>query len=287
MWRLLRCRTRGKDFWVESGKPGSQKEIEIPVPFSGPGFPGFRAARFLRAFVIRCLWKRQFDPAEPELMDRPQPVSAELESDLRNIRALNRYFGSYALAAYFLRRWILLGTQSRVLDLATGSGDIPRLVIDYARKVGATVTVEAIDQQASTVEIARGLSADYPEIVFTQGDALFFGADGQYDIVLCSLALHHFGDKAAVQLLERCRQLSRRFVLVSDLRRGLLTSIGAYLLTAFVFRQAMTRTDARLSAARAFSFREFQSLAEQAGWRNFGHHRFRFGRQAIWLEDLK
>ena len=31
--------------------------------------------------------KRQFDPAEPELMDRPQPVSAELESDLHNLRA--------------------------------------------------------------------------------------------------------------------------------------------------------------------------------------------------------
>ena len=50
--------------------------------------------------------KRQFDPATPELMDRPQPVTPELESDLRNIRQLNRYFGSYALIEYFLRRWI-------------------------------------------------------------------------------------------------------------------------------------------------------------------------------------
>ena len=46
----------------------------------------------------------------------------------------------------------------------------------------------------------------------------------------------------------------------------------------------MTRTDARLSAARAFSFREFRSLAERAGWKNFGHREFRFIRQAIWLE---
>ena len=106
--------------------------------------------------------KRQFDPAEPELMDRPQPVTAELVSDLRNLRQLNRHFGSYALTTHFLRRWIQPGAQLRVLDLATGSGDIPRLVIDYARKVGATVTVEAIDQQSSTLEIARGLSADYP-----------------------------------------------------------------------------------------------------------------------------
>ena len=239
--------------------------------------------------------QRKFDPAVPELMDRPQQVTPELESDLRNIRQLNRYFGSYALIEHFLRRWIQPSAQLRVLDLATGSGDIPRLVIDYARKVGATVTVDAIDQQESTLEIARALSADYPEIAFKTGDVLLFGCsrgavsprrdDETYDIVLCSLALHHFDDDAAVQLLKRCRELSRRSVLVSDLRRGLLATVGAYLLTAFVFRDSMTRTDARLSAARAFSFREFRSLAERAGWKTFGHRKFPFARQAIWLES--
>jgi len=228
--------------------------------------------------------KRQFDPAEPELMDRPQPVTAELVSDLRNLRELNRHFGSHALIAHFLGRWIQPGAQLRVLDLATGSGDIPRLVIDHVREVGAKVTVDAVDQQSSTLEIARGLSADYPEIDFKEGDVLSFGEDGQYDIVLCSLALHHFDEATAARLLERCRRLSREFVLVSDLRRGFLASVGVYLLTALIYRDPMTRTDGRLSAARAFSFREFGSLAERASWHNFGHRKFRFARQAIWLE---
>ncbi len=228
--------------------------------------------------------KRQFDPAQPELMDRPQPVTAELANDLRNLRQLNRHFGSHALITHFLRQWIQPGAHLRVLDLATASGDIPRLVVDHAREVGADVTVDAVDQQSSTLEIARGLSADYPEIDFKEGDVLSFGEDGQYDIVLCSLALHHFDEAAAVQVLERCRRLSRRFVLVSDLQRGALATVGVYLLTALVYRDPMTRNDGRLSAARAFSFREFRSLAERAGWRNFGHRKFRFARQAIWLE---
>jgi len=228
--------------------------------------------------------KRSFNPAEPELMDRPQPVTAELVSDLRNLRQLNRHFGSYALIRHFLRRWVQPGARLRVLDLATGSGDIPRLVVEYAREIGAETTVDAIDQQSSTLEIARGLSTGYPEIDFRQGDVLSFGEEGQYDIVLCSLALHHFDETAAVRLLERCRGLSRSFVLVSDLRRGVLASVGVYLLTALIYREPMTRTDGRLSAARAFSFREFGSLAVRAGWRNFGHRRFRFARQAVWLE---
>ena len=228
--------------------------------------------------------KRSFNPAEPELMDRPQPVTPELVSNLRNIRQLNRYFGSYRLIEHFLRRWIQPAPHLRVLDLATGSGDIPRLVIDHARKVNSGVTVDAIDQQESTLKIARDLSANYPEIAFKTGDVLTFDDSAKYDIVLCSLALHHFDDDAAVQLLRRCRELCGRYVLVSDLRRGLLATVGAYLLTAFIFRDSMTRTDARLSAARAFSFREFRSLAERAGRKDFGHRKFPFARQAIWLE---
>src|SRR3979490_515151 len=105
--------------------------------------------------------KRQFDPGEPELMDRPQPVSAELESDLHNLRQLNRFFGSYALVRRFLRKWFQPRETLRVLDLATGSGDIPRLIADYTRKIGASAQIDAVDQQAATVQIARKLSADY------------------------------------------------------------------------------------------------------------------------------
>ena len=85
-------------------------------------------------------------------------------------------------------------------------------------------------------------------------------------------------------LLERVRQLSRKFVLVSDLRRGLLATAGVYFLTALIFREPMTRYDARLSAVRAFSFKELDKLARQAGWQNFGHKTFQFARQAIWLD---
>src|SRR5947207_2273030 len=153
--------------------------------------------------------KRRFDPAHLELMDRPQPVSGELERDLRNLRQLNRYFGSHAVVLRFLRRWIGPGAHLRIVDLATGSGDIPRLIVD----------------------------------------------------------------------------VSRKFVLVSDLRRGLFGTIGVYFLTALIFREEMTRYDGRLSTARAFSFTEMDELARQAAWRNFGHRKFHFARQAIWMED--
>ena len=227
--------------------------------------------------------KRSFDPAVLEMMDRPQPVSPELERDLERLRQLNRWFGSYHLVSFFIRRWITPGAQMRVVDLATGSGDIPRLLVDYARRIGAQVKVDAVDQQTATLEIARRLSANYPEISYHAANILEWDCAEGYEIALCSLVLHHFNNDDAVKLLRRCRELSKRFVLVSDLRRGLLLQAGVYMLTALIFREPMTRFDARLSAQRAFSFDEMRELAIRAGWKNFGQRKFRFARQAIWL----
>ena len=228
--------------------------------------------------------KRQFDPSFLEMMDRPQPVSAELERDLACLRQLNRWFGSYRLVLNFMCRWIKPGGGVRIVDLATGSGDIPRLIVDYARKIDAQIEIDALDRQCATLEIATKLSAGYPEISYRETDILEWNPVGAYDIVLCTLALHHFTEGDAVRLLRRCLEASRRFVLVSDLRRGFYLKAGVYLLTALIFREPMTRHDMRLSAERAFSFSEMRDLAARAGWQNFGHKKFRFGRQGIWLE---
>jgi 2-polyprenyl-3-methyl-5-hydroxy-6-metoxy-1,4-benzoquinol methylase len=228
--------------------------------------------------------KRSFNPAVLEMMDRPQAVSTELERDLERLRQLNRWFGSYRIVSHFGRRWIKPGAQMRVVDLATGSGDIPRFLADYARRIGAQVKIDAVDQQTATLEIARSLSINYPEISYHTANILEWDSAHGYDIALCSLVLHHFSDDDAVKLLRRCRELSKGFVLMSDLRRGFLLQAGVYMLTALIFRQPMTRFDARLSAQRAFSFGEMRELAIQAGWKNFGHKRFRFARQAVWLE---
>src|SRR6266436_9106507 len=228
--------------------------------------------------------KRSFDPAVLEMMDRDQPPSTELERDLQHLRQLNRWFGSYHLVLDFIGSWIRPADKLRVVDLATGSGDIPRLIVDYARKIGAEVEIDALDRQPVTLEIARRLSADYPEISYREANILEWNSVESYDIAFCTLALHHFSNEDAVRLLRRCCQMSKRFVLVSDLRRSFFLVAGVYVLTTLIFREPMTRHDARLSAIRAFSFSEMRYLALRAGWENFGHKKFHVARQAIWLE---
>lgn len=227
---------------------------------------------------------REFSPNEPELLDLPQPLTPALEKDLANLASLNRYFGSHQLVRRFLRQWLTGRRSYRILDLATGAGDIPRLIARWAAAEGLEVEIDAVDFNPATIEIARGQSAGLPQINWICGDALSYDSARTYDLVCCSLALHHFSEEDATRLLRRIRALTHRFALVADLERSPLTTAGIWLLTTFCYREPMTRYDGMLSARRAFSYIEMGRLAEAAGWEDYGHERCFPCRQALWLE---
>jgi len=227
--------------------------------------------------------RRVFDEAKPELLDIRQPVNHKLEASLESLRVLNKYFGAYSLVRHFMRRWLETGRTYRMLDLATGFGDIPRMMVMWARRHGVSVKIDAVDRQPATLEIARRASTGYPEIQYIRADARNFCEAMTYDVVCCSLALHHFSEMDALKVLRRACELSHDKVLVADLERTWLTWACVQAVTTVAARDAMTRHDAKISVKRAFSYRELGDLAVEAGWRNFGHARFIPARQAIWM----
>jgi ubiquinone/menaquinone biosynthesis C-methylase UbiE len=229
--------------------------------------------------------RRVYDEAKPELLDIRQPVNRKLEASLESLRILNKYFGAYSLVRHFMRRWLETGRTYRMLDLATGSGDIPRMIVNWARRHGVSVKIDAVDRQPATLEIARRASTAYPEIDFIRADARSYCEAMTYDVVCCSLALHHFSELDALKVLRRACELSHDKVLVADLERTWFTWACVQAVTTVAARDAMTRHDAKLSVKRAFSYRELGELAQEAGWRNFGHARFVPARQAIWMSS--
>lgn len=230
--------------------------------------------------------RRQFDPSVREQMDEVAELTPALERDLDALAGINRHFGGRAVWAHFAERWIRPGARLRILDLATGGGDGPRHFAQFARRVQAEVSIVAVDFQGPTLAYAATRSADFPEIEWREGNILSFEpAPGeQFDLALCSLALHHFGEEDAIRILERVGRLGVRGALVTDLERGIVCTVGAWLLTAFLYRDPMTKHDARMSARRAFSAAELRDLARRAGWTAARHRSFPFARQAIWLE---
>jgi ubiquinone/menaquinone biosynthesis C-methylase UbiE len=224
---------------------------------------------------------------EPELMDKPQPISVELRETLRELEFLNRYFGGHRFLRRFMKAHFPRGSRKtyRILDLGTGGGDFPRVIVDWARKGRVNVKVDAVDTNSAIVDLAVRFSRSYPEISYQQGDALNFdsGHDRCYDLVHCSLSLHHFDEEHAVALLRHMRELSKGYVLITDLEHGRFTTLAVALVNRLLGHQRMTIKDGDTSARRAFSFDEVNSLALRAGWTDFEHERFLFCRQALWM----
>jgi SAM-dependent methyltransferase len=158
-------------------------------------------------------------------------------------------------------------------------------MVDWCRANVVTARITAVDFQPATLQLAMERSRSYPEITFAVSDIFNFVPERPVDFAFCSLALHHFADGGAIRLLQRARSIAQTGVLIADLERSDFGIAGIYLLTSCLYREPMTRFDARLSFRRAFSFSEMHRLALAAGWQRFGHRRFPVCRQAVWLES--
>jgi 2-polyprenyl-3-methyl-5-hydroxy-6-metoxy-1,4-benzoquinol methylase len=205
----------------------------------------------------------------PELMDNPSAEPAELERGLADLRLVNRWLGGTRLMLRLLEP-IISGIDDRpvrVLDVATGSGDIPMALDRWARRRGVDMRITATDIHPVTVAAARAHTSSAESVDVVQADALdlSFG-DGEFHVAICAAALHHFGDGVARGVLREMARVSSRGVVVTDLHRSRLMMLGADLLAATVWRgNPVTRHDGPVSVRAAFSLAEMRALARDAG----------------------
>ncbi len=236
----------------------------------------------------RAVWTRFWsipNRAEgDELLDETGHDPTELAASLRDVRRINQLFGGLSTVRVHLPRLLAATPTGRpvtVLDLATGSADIPRNVVRWARQRDRTVEIMASDFSADILAIAARRVAGSPNIYLLRCDArdLPF-ADASFDIVLCSLALHHFPAADAARVLAEMDRVSRVGFIVNDLARSRPGYFGARLVARFATRNRVTRHDAPLSALRAYTPEELRMLMDVAGIEDVDITRHRWFRMA-------
>ncbi len=228
---------------------------------------------------------RQFEEYVVEMMDEPQADIPLLQEDLANIRQLNRWLGAHRLVRSECKRFFTSWrgtTPCRVLDVCTGSADLPRSMVDWCRRQKIAVEIQATDKNPVMRQIACSLSEDYPEIHVSEADVtrLEFDHDS-FDLVMCHLALHHFSAKQAVDILKDLWLVSRHTLLITDLHRNRLMAFAARAFIPWFTSNPMTRFDAALSARRAFSEDEMRRLAFHAEIPSPEIRRYFLGRQVL------
>lgn len=198
-------------------------------------------------------------------MDEPGLDPVEHARALRGLARLNRLSRAGGAIARDLIAWSdELGRGLRVLDIASGGGDVVRRVRAGTRRSRYAIEVDGCDVSETAVEIARSGEGSDRGAYFVV-DALRGALPAGYDVMMCSLFMHHLHEEDAADLLGRMFAASAVGVIVSDLVRsgsGLAMAYGA---SRVFTRSRIVHEDAVRSVRAAFTVEEMGACAARAG----------------------
>lgn len=214
--------------------------------------------------LIASLKDRQLTP---EVMDQPGLDYREHAAALAGLGRLNR--ASFATA--FLQREILSLAQRiehrpvRVIDIASGGGDIARSLYFGAKRRGIPLSIHGLDISEQACVFARQANDDIAsDIVFEQADVLNNPLPTDADIITCSLFLHHLEPEEVTKLLANMASAAKVAVLVSDLRRSRAGWWIAQAACRTLSRSSVVHVDGPRSVEGAFTKSELESLCQAA-----------------------
>ncbi|WP_206107771.1 methyltransferase domain-containing protein [Paludisphaera rhizosphaerae] len=209
---------------------------------------------------------------QPELMDQPGLDPAEHRQALEALRRVNAFsLGSRAVwpqVQAFCRQRAAMspGEAVRLLDVASGGGDFAVRIARRARREGLPLEVSGCDVSPFAIQHAsEQASRAGVEASFFRHDALTGPLPAGFDVLTCSLFLHHLDPPAAVALLRAMREAGS-LVLVDDLERGRLGWLLAYAGIRILSRSTVAHVDGPLSVEGAFTRDEVRRMALEAGW---------------------
>ena len=212
-----------------------------------------------------------------ELLDEPRQEPDELAASLRQVAQANRLVGGTRALRRHLAHHLdrtPRGPSARrhrvstVLDVGTGNGELAWALEQWSISRSTPVRVVGVDFHRDVIRVAGSLAADRGwRAQLVRGDAMALPfADDSFDVVTCTLTLHHFGDEDAIRALGEMARVARGVVLVNDLERRPLNYWAARGLSWTLWRQnRLTRHDGPLSVLRSFTSRELLDLGQRAG----------------------
>ncbi len=202
-----------------------------------------------------------------EIMDDFAMEGEILREALDKIAKINQLLGGNKLTLQGVQHLISnknTNDELLIVDVGCGNGDMLRSLADYAKENNLNFNLIGIDANPFTIDHAKKLSSQYPNISYLCED--IFDSKFKtlkYDIVLCTLTLHHFKEDEIIQLMDVFYNNARVGIVINDLERSAI----AYRLfqgLCFAFQlNAMSRKDGLVSILRGFKKKELQAFSKQ------------------------
>lgn len=198
----------------------------------------------------------------PEIMDDFHMEGEMLRDTLDQIARINRVLGGNRITLDGVQKLIAKAHGVvKIVDIGCGNGDMLRALADRFKD---SVELIGIDANAYTIAHAEKLSANYANITYQCMDIMQDAfRELRYDVVLCTLTLHHFTTGEIKYLLRLFKQQASLGIVVNDLQRSAL-AYRLFQLFAFVCRLGpMPSADGLTSILRGFKRKELTQLSDQ------------------------
>lgn len=194
----------------------------------------------------------------PELLDSDSGTSREIAASLADLRRVNRWFGGVHTTTRMVEHVARSTGKSELslLEVAAGSGYVPRQVQEVVRPQG-------IDLRVTMLERARSHIGNMQDVVIGDALALPF-PEASFDLVSSNLFAHHLGPEELVSFLKQALRVCRIAVLINDLIRNPIHLSFVYAGYP-LYRSRLTRHDAPASVRQAYTPDEMRELVTRAG----------------------
>ena len=204
--------------------------------------------------------------SEMEIMDDFTMEGVLFRDTLDKLEIINRFLGGNSVTINGLKKILKNQPKNKtitIVDLGCGNGDILRDISKFGRKNNYSFKLIGIDANLAATEYAKELSKEYSELSFKTMDILSEDFKKQsYDVVLCTLFLHHFKNEELISFLKTTTDKATIGVVVNDLHRHKL-AYYLFKLIGFFIKNKMVRQDGLTSVLRSFKREDLENIAKE------------------------
>jgi 2-polyprenyl-3-methyl-5-hydroxy-6-metoxy-1,4-benzoquinol methylase len=210
---------------------------------------------------------------EAEIMDDFSLQGNELTAALDQIARINQLLGGNNLTLNGVKKLLKKADISKTItiaDIGCGNGDMLRMLSNYGQKNNITFKLIGVDANAFTINYAKKLSNSYPNIEYKCID--IFSEDFaalQYDILLCTLTLHHFSNEQILNIITIFNKNAAIGVVINDLHRSKLAYRLFEIICSVFNLERMSREDGLVSILRGFKKNELEEFSKKLSLKNY------------------
>lgn len=203
--------------------------------------------------------------SQTEWLDENLGTPSEIQSALRSLHFVNRWFGGNRVHRQLLEQ-VAARTGVRelsVLEVAAGRAAVLSEAAIRLQRRGITLRAFLLDRQLNHLPEDWPTALPQPELL--AGDALALPLpDHSVDVVSSCLFLHHLSPEEAALFLRESLRVARVAVLINDLER----SRAHYALArafSLVDPSRLSRHDGPVSVRQAHSASELKAMLQETG----------------------